>query len=122
MEGIMNATLNTCLTTETEGAFAYPTNTATEPARAKVLDDAAFKALVKTFRVTMKTQHIVDAIRATGNKASLGRVNKVLGRYTSKTARQTIVTETFMVDHSADLADAHVTAQADFIKAMVASL
>ena len=109
----MNATLNTtCLTTETEGAYVFPANPEYVAPRGKVLDDAAFKALVKTFRVTMKTQHIVDAIRATGTKASLGRVNKVLGRYTSKTAKQTIVTETFMVDHSADLMDAHVAAKA----------
>jgi hypothetical protein len=45
------------------------------------LTDAEMQALIKAHSVKAKTQVIVDAIRAEGHKASLERVNRLLGRF-----------------------------------------
>jgi len=48
--------------------------------RAKLTDDE-MRALIAKHSVKAKTQAIVDAIRAEGHKASLERVNRLLGRF-----------------------------------------
>jgi hypothetical protein len=48
--------------------------------RAKLSDDD-MRALIAKHSVKARTQAIVDAIRAEGHKASLERVNRLLGRF-----------------------------------------
>jgi hypothetical protein len=69
--------------------------------------DADLLALIKAHKVTAKTQHIVNAVRAAGYKTSLGRVNRLMGRFT-KVDRKFEAPVAFVPVH-----DAHVEAYFD---------
>jgi len=75
------------------------TTTNTTSIRA-TLNDADLLVLIEAHKVTSKTQAIVDAIRAQGYKASLPRVNRLMGRFYKLNPAKVIVV----------LHDAHVQA------------